>query len=124
MAYRTPLSRVEGLGSAHSGFEPFWRLRITAAILIPLTLWFGISVLALAGSPREDVFAYFHSPVPAVLMVFFIFALTMHMWHGIKEVIEDYVPEEGLKLALLALNSIFVWAIRGATLFAMYRIAL
>ena len=38
--YRTPLSRVRNLGSAHSGTMHFWRQRLTSVALIPLSIAF------------------------------------------------------------------------------------
>jgi len=39
MDYRTPLSRVRGLGSAKSGTGHWWMQRVTAVALIPLSFW-------------------------------------------------------------------------------------
>ena len=50
MSMETPLGRVRGLGSAKSGTEHFWAQRVTAVALIPLTLWFVYSILALGNS--------------------------------------------------------------------------
>ena len=36
----TPLQRVQGLGASHSGTGHFWRQRVTAVALVPLSLWF------------------------------------------------------------------------------------
>lgn len=124
MSYRTPLSRVEGLGPAHSGVEHFWRQRVTATALIPLSIWFAVAILSLIGADRETVVSYLHEPVHAVLMILFIIAALMHMVLGIQVVIEDYVPNEGQKIALLLLNKAFAWAVGAASLFALYRITL
>jgi succinate dehydrogenase / fumarate reductase membrane anchor subunit len=124
MAYHTPLSRVEGLGSAHSGVEHFWRQRVSAAALVPLSCWLGVSMLNLVGEPRQQVLAFLHAPVSAILMVLFVIASVIHMQLGIQVVIEDYVHHDGNKIALLVLNKAFAWAVAAASLFAMYRIAL
>ena len=124
MAYHTPLSRVEGLGSAHSGVEHFWRQRVSAAALVPLSCWLGASMLNLVGASREQVLAFLHAPVPAVLMVLFVIASVVHMQLGIQVVIEDYVHHDGKKIVLLVLNKAFAWTVAAASLFAMYRIAL
>ncbi|MDE2465583.1 MAG: succinate dehydrogenase, hydrophobic membrane anchor protein [Alphaproteobacteria bacterium] len=124
MAYQTPLSRVEGLGSAHSGVEHFWRQRVTAAALIPLSCWLGVSMLSLVGASREQVLTFLHAPVSAILMVLFVISAVIHMQLGIQVVIEDYVHHDGNKIVLLVLNKAFAWAVGAASLFAMYRIAL
>ena len=47
----TPLHKVRGLGASHSGTGHFWRERVTAAALIPLSLWFLYAALGLAVAP-------------------------------------------------------------------------
>ena len=53
--FRTPLSRVNGLGSAKSGTEHFWHQRLTALANIPLGLFFVGLVAALHDQPYETV---------------------------------------------------------------------
>jgi len=124
VSYRTPLSTVEGLGSSHSGVEHFWRQRVTAAALIPLSIWFVSATLGFVGADRDAVFAYLHEPLHAVLMVLFLFAVLIHMSLGIQVVIEDYVPNESQKIACLLLNKAFAWVVGAVCLFAMFKIAI
>src|SRR5262249_8837121 len=46
---RSPLGRAIGLGSAKEGVDHWWAQRITALALVPLVVWFVISVVELAG---------------------------------------------------------------------------
>ena len=55
MAYRTPLARVRGLGSAKEGAEHFWRQRLTAVaniFLISFLIWL---LVTLAGADYATV---------------------------------------------------------------------
>jgi succinate dehydrogenase / fumarate reductase membrane anchor subunit len=124
MSFRTPLAKVEGLGSAHSGVEHFWRQRITAVALIPLSIWFIVAVLGLVGADRETVAAFLHAPLNAVLMILFILAILTHMSLGMQVVIEDYLPKEGQKLAAIMVMRAFVWVTGAVCLFAMFKIAI
>src|ERR1700733_13304943 len=98
---RSPLSRAIGLGSAKEGVEHWWRQRTTALLLVPLTLWFVVSVIGLVGADRQALAAWLHNPIWAVLMVLLIAATFYHAALGLQVVIEDYVHREGLKLAAL-----------------------
>jgi len=69
----TPMHRVQGLGSAHSGVMHFWRQRVTAAALIPLSVWFAYAVLRLVGGSMIDTLTFFQHPLNAVLMATFMF---------------------------------------------------
>ena len=49
MSLRTPLGRVLGSGSAKNGVHHWRAQRLTSVALVPLAVWFVISVLAAAG---------------------------------------------------------------------------
>ncbi|HWD58386.1 MAG TPA: succinate dehydrogenase, hydrophobic membrane anchor protein, partial [Stellaceae bacterium] len=75
---RSPLGRVLGLGSAKEGVEHWWRQRLTAIALVPLTVWFVVSVIGLVGADRAAIVAWMHSPMPAMLMILLIAATFYH----------------------------------------------
>lgn len=124
MSYRTPLAKVDGLGAAHSGVEHFWRQRITAVALIPLSIWFIYAVFGLVGTDRNTALAFLREPVNAVLMILFILATVIHMALGVQVVIEDYLPNETQKIAALMLNRAFAWAVGAVCLLAVLKIAI
>lgn len=123
MSVRTPLGRVEGLGAAHKGTEHFTSQRVTAIALVPLAIWFAFSAFALIGGERSDAMQFFAEPLNAILMALFIVAALMHMVLGVQMVIEDYVANEGGKVALLVLNKFFAWVVGAAAVYALLKIA-
>ncbi len=100
---RSPLGRARGLGAAHMGAAQWWAQRLTSLALLPLTLWFIISVIRLEGQPREAMVAWLSAPVPLVLMLALIIATFHHLQLGLQVVIEDYVPNEPVKMGSLLL---------------------
>lgn len=109
MSLRSPLARVRGLGSAKEGSHHWWVQRTTAVALVPLTIWFVSSVLSLAGAEHAAVVAWLGSPWAATFMVLLIVATFHHMQLGLQVVIEDYVHNEGAKMAsLLAMKAVVV----------------
>lgn len=122
--YRTPLKRARGLGSAKEGVGHWWLQRITAAALVPLTVWFVVSVIGLVGADHATYVAWLSQPVPAILM-----ALTaaLTFWHaalGLQVVIEDYVHVEGAKIVALVLMKFVAYGLGFASVFAVLRVAL
>ncbi|MBV1800357.1 succinate dehydrogenase, hydrophobic membrane anchor protein [Siccirubricoccus sp. G192] len=101
---RSQLKRVRGLGSAHSGSGTWWAERLTSIALVPLTLWFIVSVISLEGATRADVFAWLHAPVPLVLILCMVVATFWHMEQGLRVVIDDYVRSDVLRIAMLLLS--------------------
>ena len=103
---RTPLARARGLGSAKDGTHHFWLQRLTAIALVPLTIWFALSVASLATADLPAVLAWMRSPLSAVLMLSFLLAGFWHMKLGLQVVIEDYVHGEWRKVTCLILNNL------------------
>ena len=101
MSLRSPLGRVRGLGSAKEGVNHFWAQRMTALALIPLSVWFVISLLSVLGADYWAVKAWVSSPVVAGLLILLIAATFYHAFLGLQVVIEDYIHGEGLKLLTL-----------------------
>jgi succinate dehydrogenase membrane anchor subunit len=123
VSLETPLHKVRGLGSAHSGVTHFWRQRVTAAALIPLSLWFGVSVLGLVGAHTAAALAFLSQPLNAILMAAFVVILLYHMVLGLQVVIDDYVHSNGQKLFLMLLTRSFAIAAGATSIFALLRIA-
>jgi len=98
---RSPLNRARGLGSAKDGLHHWWAQRLTALALIPLVIWFAISLVMMSGADYGMVRAWIGSPVAMVLLILTIVIGLHHGQLGIQVVIEDYVHREGLKLALI-----------------------
>jgi len=121
---RTPKSRATGLGSARSGTIHFWRQRMSAIALIPLSIWFVWSALSLVGGNLAEVLVFLAEPLNAILMFLFLFAALYHMTLGIQVVIEDYIHGERLKLLVLMLNRFFAIGVGFAAGFALLKIAL
>ena len=98
---RTPLARARGLGSAREGVHHWWAQRLTAIALIPLVVWFAISLVMMSGADYGAVRAWIGSPFVMVLLILTIAVGLHHGQLGLQVVIEDYVHGDGSKLALI-----------------------
>src|SRR5713226_4915018 len=112
---RSPLSRAIGLGSAKEGVDHWWAQRVTALALVPLTLWFVIAVIGLAGADRALFVEWVRNPLPAVLLVLLLVATFYHGALGLQVVIEDYVENDALRLGLVIVMRLaaIVFTVRG-----------
>lgn len=121
---RTPLAKVRGRGSAHEGTGHFWKQRVSAVALIPLSLFFVGLIVALNGASYAETRAALASPFVGLPLGLTLFAVLYHMRLGMQVIIEDYVHGEGAKLALLVLNTFFTIALGAAALYALIKITL
>ena len=103
MSLQTPLARVKGLGSARRGALHWWRQRLSAVALLPLSLWFIYELATLNSLEYGAARAWVLTPATAALLTLFIPTLFYHAQTGLQVVVEDYVKPEGLKLAAIAL---------------------
>jgi succinate dehydrogenase / fumarate reductase membrane anchor subunit len=123
MSLRSPVGRVLGLGSAKDGTGHWWAQRVSAVALIPLTLWFLLSLLALPALDYVTVKAWLSVPLSGLLAVLLVAVLTYHSYLGTTVVIEDYVHAAGTKiLSLLLLRFLYV-LVGGAGIFAILHVA-
>lgn len=120
---RTPISRVRGLGAAHTGTQTFWHQRITSVAGIPLCIAAIIIIIALLGRNHAAVVQILGSPLVAIIMLLFVVNTVYHMWIGLQEIIVDYVHEDKLKLATLMANTFFCFVVALACAFAILKLS-
>ncbi len=101
---RSQLKLARGLGSARSGSGAWWAERLTSIALVPLTLWFIVSVISLEGTTRAGMIAWLHAPVSLVLILCLVVATFWHTEQGLRVVIDDYVHNDAVRIAVLLLN--------------------
>ncbi len=120
----SPLARVRGLGSAKEGAHHWWVQRLTALALVPLSLWFVYSVIALAGASHAEAQAWVADPFNALMLIILVVATFHHAQLGLQVVLEDYIHHELRKIASLVVMKFAAFAIGLAGVLAVARIAL
>ena len=123
MSLRSPLGRVQGLGSAKDGTGHWWAQRVTAVALVPLTLWLFLSLLLLPVLDYAAVKAWLALPLSSFLAVLTVAVLSFHSYLGTTVVVEDYVHAKALKIVCLLLLRFLYVLFGGAGIFAILRIA-
>lgn len=103
MAFKTPMGRVRGLGSAKGGTQIFWHQRLTAVALIPLVIFAVGAMIAVTGESYTAAASFMGSPLVAVLMLAFLVIAYYHLKLGLTHVVEDYVHGELTKIGLVIL---------------------
>jgi succinate dehydrogenase / fumarate reductase, membrane anchor subunit len=110
MSLRSPLGRVLGRGSAKEGVQHWWAQRLSAIALVPLSVWFVVSLLSLPSLEHTTVRAWMGQSSTALLLILFVVVGTWHSHLGVRVVVEDYQHDSGTKTLLLVLST-FVHAL-------------
>ena len=82
-----------------------------------------LTALLPFGGSHADVVAWLHRPFPAIAMILFIGTAFHHTYHGLKNVIDDYVHTEGVKFAAIIVIAFACFALAVAGIFAVLKIA-
>ena len=99
-------------------------LKISSVVLIPLMLWFIISLVSFYDKNYEEVLFFFTSQPTKFLFSLFIVFAYFYSALSISEVFEDYIESE--KLKNVANKSLFLFAIIMPilTLLLLYKLSL
>lgn len=103
MQYRSDIKKVKGLGTAKHGFGHWWMQRLSGALMVPLGLWFIISLMRLDSLSPDVVMQWLYNPVPAILMALWSITIVYHGALGLQVIIEDYVHNKSVALLMLTL---------------------
>jgi len=124
VSLNTPLRQVLGLGSAKSGVHHWWVQRLTSIALVPLSIWFVVSLLCLPAFDHATVTAWMSQGLTALLLVLLVLTATWHSRLGVQVVIEDYVHGAGARTLLLVLIGFAHVLLAAAGVFAILKVAL
>ncbi len=121
---RNPLARVLGQGSAKEGVHHWWVQRLTSVALVPLTVWFVVSLLSLPSLDHATVVAWMGQLWTAVFLILLVLTAAWHSQLGVRVVVEDYVHGSGAKALTLALVTFFHVVVAVAGVLAILKVAL
>ena len=107
MGNGTSIGRVRGLGAAHHGTGHWLAQRFTAVGNLVLVTWLVISLATMPAYDYETMHQWLSQPLAATAMILLILTTFYHARLGVQMMAEDYVHEDGGKLAsIILLNTI------------------
>ncbi len=120
---RSPLGRAIGAGCAKQGVQHWWTQRLSAVALVPLAIWFAVSMLSLPSHDYSTVSAWMAQGWTSVFLILFVLSAAWHSQLGVRVVVEDYVHDSGTKSLALALVTFFHVVVAVAGVFAILKVA-
>ncbi|MEJ8568301.1 succinate dehydrogenase, hydrophobic membrane anchor protein [Elongatibacter sediminis] len=99
-AFRHPLARARGHGSAGGGVHHWIAQRISAVLLLILIPWAVYALVSLGGATHAEAAAFVGRPWNATGLILLVLTLLYHATLGLQVVIEDYVHRRAVELTL------------------------
>ena len=99
-------------------------LKISSVILVPLMLWFMISLVSFYDKNYDEVLFFFTSQPTKFLFSLFIVFAYFYSALSISEVFEDYIESEKLKNVANKLLFLFAILIPISTLLILFKLSL
>src|SRR6202030_903434 len=106
------------------GVHYWWMQRLTSVALVPLSIWFVVSLLSLPSFDHATVVAWMRQSWTALLLILFVLLAAWHSQLGVREVVEDYVHGAGTRTVTLVSVTFAHALIAAAGVFAVLRVAL
>ena len=100
MSMVNPLAKARGLGSAKEGVHHWYAQRASALLLIVLVGWLVYAGLVLSGADYDTARAFVAQPLNAAFLILLVVTLLYHAVLGLQVVIEDYVHNRVIEVAL------------------------
>jgi succinate dehydrogenase / fumarate reductase, membrane anchor subunit len=123
MSMRSPLGRVLGEGAAHTGVRHWWLQRLTSIALVPLTVWFVVSLLALPSLGYGTLIMWMSQSWTALLLILLVLTAAWHSQLGLRVVVEDYIHGAGARTLTLVLIGFAHVLLAAAGVFAILKVA-
>jgi succinate dehydrogenase / fumarate reductase, membrane anchor subunit len=120
---RSPLGVVSGLGSAKGGAHHWWMQRLTSIALVPLTVWFTVSILSLPSLDHVTVVSWMAQSWTSLLLILLVLVATYHSQLGVRVVVEDYVHNSGMRTLTLVTLTFAHTLLAVAGVFAILKVA-
>jgi succinate dehydrogenase / fumarate reductase membrane anchor subunit len=103
---RYSMSKLGWPDTANTGTHHWWWQRATAICLIPLSIWFVISVLAHMNDDHTAAVEWIKSIPVTILLLSFMVTVFYHARLGLQVIAEDYVHDTStLRLILFFINA-------------------
>ena len=108
-------SLISAATSAKNGTGHFIMQGITAIALIPLVIWFCLSLAFLPDANYATVVAWLSSPFNAVLLIATLIIGFYHALLGMQTIFEDYISSEPIRHKVILISNVllFLFAIVG-----------
>ena len=123
MRFLTDRKRAVGTGSAKTGTEHAWAMKVSSFALLILIPLFVFTFGPMLGQDYVSVTAYFAQPFPAIVAALTIAVSMEHFKGGVQTLLEDYVYGTAQKVSILVMICVS-YGLAATGIFALAKLAL
>lgn len=124
MGNGTSIGRVRGLGSSHQGTHHWLTARLTAVGNLVLVSFLLVSLALLPEYSFATMRGWVARPVPSIALILMMINTFTHARMGVQVMLEDYVHEDGGKIAAWLLVNIVPLVAAAFGILSVLRISL
>ncbi len=121
--FKSPLARARGLGASRAVVGNWIALRVTAVANALLFIWFLWFLKGSVGASHAEFTQHLADPRNAIAMILFVISVFYHASLGAREIVEDYIHVEWMKIAKLVGAFLFFFSTAIACIFSVLKIA-
>lgn len=106
-------------GSGKAATRHFKNQRFTAILLVPLVVWFVVTIAMQSGASHSEMTAFLKDPINAALMALCCVTGFLHFALGLEVVIDDYITGKALNAFCHLANKLFMFLGLAASIAAL-----
>ncbi len=118
------LAKAKGLGASKEGTSHFFHQRVTALLLIPLSIWFCLNLAFLPQMSYQAVHSWIQQPFHSILLLLIIGSSFYHLQMGLQVIIEDYIATYATKLIAIIVMNLSCLLLAISAIYAILKISL
>jgi succinate dehydrogenase / fumarate reductase membrane anchor subunit len=122
MNRNSALGCLSDRGAGKHGLDHWWQQRLSALALVPLVVWFVVSLLWIPKFDYVTVQEWMKYDWNTVLLISFVLVVAHHSYLGVRVIIEDYVHHRGARLVSVLLLRFAHVLIAMAGIFAVLKV--
>lgn len=120
MDYKALLEKAADYFSVNNPVAHWWYQRVSAAALVPLSIWLIVFLNKALGAPYADTVGWLTSPFNLLAMTAWTVAVIYHAALGVQVVIEDYVSTLDIRHKAIRATNLAFLVLGVAALLALF----